>query len=238
MMIQLAVGPEELCLCNSGHTYGKCCQGNRIHLVRQAAELNNGTYTLREPQLVNFTLSDPAEMRKRLNNYQAFQGTGEDHWLFCTQTPMFMTNVGHVNFGDVSIEGNTLMVTAMATTLMNLLVRNLGMLSQGEHILYNPVKSVSSVAGIIAGVLVDQPPNDSAMDTSILSRFKGYDPREVRYTPYCTACKEEATSMKKCGGCLKMKYCSANCQKKDWKRHKPECELLKEHNKRVESQTK
>lgn len=37
----------------------------------------------------------------------------------------------------------------------------------------------------------------------------------------CNACGKESTS--KCGGCKKSFYCSADCQKNDWQKHKPIC---------------
>lgn len=44
----------------------------------------------------------------------------------------------------------------------------------------------------------------------------------------CRNCgKTEAKNggvLKKCMRCLKVRYCSAECQKKDWKKHRMECE--------------
>ena len=42
----------------------------------------------------------------------------------------------------------------------------------------------------------------------------------VRVTHQCTLCRQIAS--KKCGVCASY-YCSTDCQRKDWKRHKTEC---------------
>ncbi|KAK2735131.1 mynd finger family protein [Colletotrichum kahawae] len=43
----------------------------------------------------------------------------------------------------------------------------------------------------------------------------------------CRACgkseAESGTKLKKCTRCLQVKYCSAECQKKDWRKHRAEC---------------
>lgn len=51
----------------------------------------------------------------------------------------------------------------------------------------------------------------------------------------CRTCgKTEAKGggmLKKCMRCLKVRYCSAECQKKDWKKHRMECEEAEEYQK-------
>ncbi len=39
---------------------------------------------------------------------------------------------------------------------------------------------------------------------------------------YCSSCGALA-KLKRCGGCLDIRYCSEKCQKKDWSRHKLDC---------------
>ncbi|TFK16970.1 hypothetical protein FA15DRAFT_683641 [Coprinopsis marcescibilis] len=40
----------------------------------------------------------------------------------------------------------------------------------------------------------------------------------------CSACRKKGKpSLKECGGCKNIRYCSPECQKKDWKAHKPKC---------------
>ena len=42
----------------------------------------------------------------------------------------------------------------------------------------------------------------------------------------CVSCgrtRADAGSLMRCGGCKKIEYCSAACQKADWKKHKPAC---------------
>ncbi|KAF8991943.1 hypothetical protein BDQ17DRAFT_1188267, partial [Cyathus striatus] len=41
---------------------------------------------------------------------------------------------------------------------------------------------------------------------------------------HCTQCQSEGNpTLKICTGCRKVRYCSEECQKTDWKRHKKEC---------------
>ena len=39
----------------------------------------------------------------------------------------------------------------------------------------------------------------------------------------CEVCGRE-TPVKKCAGCRGVQYCSADCQKADWKSHKGQCQ--------------
>ncbi|KAF8906810.1 hypothetical protein CPB84DRAFT_1769725 [Gymnopilus junonius] len=40
----------------------------------------------------------------------------------------------------------------------------------------------------------------------------------------CSVCRRKGNPrLKECTGCKKVRYCSAECQKKDWKTHKPKC---------------
>lgn len=50
----------------------------------------------------------------------------------------------------------------------------------------------------------------------------------------CAACKK-ATSLKSCGACRKVSYCSIDCQKKHWSSHKPFCLETRtaEHNRKL-----
>eukprot|EP01084_Bolivina_argentea_P076524 138702_1 len=45
----------------------------------------------------------------------------------------------------------------------------------------------------------------------------------------CCICNKQTSN--KCGGCKYAYYCSANCQKKGWKKHKNQCKELKKMNK-------
>ncbi|KAJ6532467.1 hypothetical protein B0H19DRAFT_1187609 [Mycena capillaripes] len=45
--------------------------------------------------------------------------------------------------------------------------------------------------------------------------------------PACYKCfEEEDVRLHRCGGCLRIVYCSLECQKLDWKVHKPMCKAL------------
>jgi hypothetical protein len=62
-----------------------------------------------------------------------------------------------------------------------------------------------------------------------ISREMGHDAmaeKLTRYTSECACCQKQATATVKlsaCSRCLKTYYCSAQCQKQDWKQHKKTC---------------
>jgi hypothetical protein len=39
----------------------------------------------------------------------------------------------------------------------------------------------------------------------------------------CAACEKESPRLQQCGRCYKCDYCSRECQRRDWARHKKEC---------------
>jgi hypothetical protein len=48
----------------------------------------------------------------------------------------------------------------------------------------------------------------------------------IKYTACCACCQKRDTAHVKlsaCSRCLKTYYCSAACQKQDWKQHKKTC---------------
>lgn len=49
----------------------------------------------------------------------------------------------------------------------------------------------------------------------------------------CRSCGKTSAkagdALKKCMRCLTVKYCSAECQKKDWRKHRGECEESEEY---------
>ncbi len=53
-------------------------------------------------------------------------------------------------------------------------------------------------------------------------------------TKRCTICEKTSQDMSSCGRCFTRYYCSIECQKRDWKDHKPEC-IPHDNNKTVAS---
>ena len=45
--------------------------------------------------------------------------------------------------------------------------------------------------------------------------------------PICAACLKPCNGKKRCSNCKSVKYCTRDCQKKDWSHHKPSCNRLK-----------
>ena len=41
----------------------------------------------------------------------------------------------------------------------------------------------------------------------------------------CASCSKSYKTLKRCGRCKKVKYCSVACQKDDWKNHKTQCKV-------------
>lgn len=48
---------------------------------------------------------------------------------------------------------------------------------------------------------------------------------EKRECNYCHKCEDEE-KLKRCSRCKKILYCSKECQKEDWKKHKIECDKI------------
>ena len=40
---------------------------------------------------------------------------------------------------------------------------------------------------------------------------------------FCYYCEESTSNLKKCSRCRNVSYCSIECQRTDWKRHKVDC---------------
>lgn len=63
-----------------------------------------------------------------------------------------------------------------------------------------------------------------AFEATLRDRMAAFDNIAVNV---CTLCKQ--ITGKKCGACASY-YCSKECQRKDWKRHKTECLVKREQN--------
>ncbi len=57
-------------------------------------------------------------------------------------------------------------------------------------------------------------------------RESNIDPKTYAEFNKCTHCKKYGLKYKLCSGCKKVKYCSKDCQKLDWKKHKINCVKL------------
>jgi hypothetical protein len=73
----------------------------------------------------------------------------------------------------------------------------------------SPIASKSYTSGDI--IITSEP-----LVHVLSSQFKGI---------YCDYCFLKNESLKKCSHCKKMYYCDNECQQKDWKCHKLECDL-------------
>ncbi|KAF8992051.1 hypothetical protein BDQ17DRAFT_1413515 [Cyathus striatus] len=74
---------------------------------------------------------------------------------------------------------------------------------------------------------------DHAQQQRMLDRAKKYSGRQMALeNDLCAHCTNRGNpTLKNCSGCRQIKYCSKECQKADWKRHKSECRSsLQEHN--------
>jgi MYND finger len=43
----------------------------------------------------------------------------------------------------------------------------------------------------------------------------------------CVVCKARPQELLKCSACMAVRYCSAECQKAHWKKHRKRCKELK-----------
>ncbi len=60
-----------------------------------------------------------------------------------------------------------------------------------------------------------------------IKRFKLGTKQEEPTAPMCNFCKRYTTESKRCSACKSVRYCSVDCQKKDWPEHKKICASLK-----------
>lgn len=97
-----------------------------------------------------------------------------------------------------------------------------------------PSLPVSSISPLIQGseLLVRFASSGCLISTFLFNlREKGSDfavaaAREGESPPKCSACQKVLSPkapLLKCGGCMKTVYCSAECQKSDWKKHSQIC---------------
>ncbi|PRP85897.1 hypothetical protein PROFUN_06171 [Planoprotostelium fungivorum] len=226
--LALSLAPKDACLCGSGKLYGECCRGRYFELVEDPIEdphgdLSKPHYSIVEYQSVEFEVYGREEMEKRLNDCPAFQGLGGGHWLFCTLIPKFIRKLGHLNYGDVSFtEDGKLLASTMSTKRMTHLLLILWELSTPDDLLYNPSKSVNNIRIVHDYRYIDSPPLTSE-DMSHLKAFRGFDEKKIQVITTCHKCHKDEAHLKLCSGCKKVRYCSADCQKKDWNDHKPDC---------------
>jgi hypothetical protein len=69
--------------------------------------------------------------------------------------------------------------------------------------------------------------NEAHRPQCIISQEERQERREKKAKQVtCDTCKKRSsyTKMKKCSRCRNATYCSVECQKQDWNRHKTECQ--------------
>lgn len=79
-----------------------------------------------------------------------------------------------------------------------------------------------------AGVRIKEslkPVNDKELEVLLKNAFNDESSFDeiLCNIEFCYNCKKTVEQMKRCGKCKTAKYCSAECQKKDWPKHKLEC---------------
>ena len=66
-------------------------------------------------------------------------------------------------------------------------------------------------------------PIGTVLDEYFTDTDRNSSPDEIEVSRKCLLCKSTPEKLKKCGKCGVAKYCSRECQVKDWPRHKTEC---------------
>ena len=51
--------------------------------------------------------------------------------------------------------------------------------------------------------------------------------QSIFFLPWCSGCKRKCVDLKMCGKCFTAGYCSKNCQKRHWSKHKKLCNVLR-----------
>ncbi|KAJ7148884.1 hypothetical protein C8R46DRAFT_916588, partial [Mycena filopes] len=89
----------------------------------------------------------------------------------------------------------------------------------GEGPCYEELRKSAAYVARISGVPPVGPPLPRTQETYPMSAS-------------CLVCNNEASesrkSLKKCARCELTRYCSVDCQRQDWKRHKDCCKVVKE----------
>ncbi|KZL78747.1 MYND finger family protein [Colletotrichum tofieldiae] len=70
---------------------------------------------------------------------------------------------------------------------------------------------------------------EDIVDTNLYNQIGAGAPVQQERCTNCGKTGKDGVALKKCMRCLKVKYCSAECQKKDWRKHRGECEESEEY---------
>ncbi len=96
---------------------------------------------------------------------------------------------------------------------------------ENETVKQQAINDATRNIGILLATLAAGAP-DSQIHDMILdaldAKFKELAGRPVP-KKCCAWCKHESVPLMRCSGCMKVRYCSVECQKHHRKEHKPDC---------------
>ena len=155
---------EQDCLCGSGKPYGACCRLNPYwHPI--CPNPNMEGYSLLAWHSATFTSVDRPALRERLLGeirLQDVEDTAERSFWTYWGEPALETEFGIMCFGDLELNQNGLLVTAMSELRMRVLLNMLSEIASDclgkPHIQREPVKMLDKRTGKYVDILPQQTP--------------------------------------------------------------------------------
>jgi hypothetical protein len=144
---------RDACLCGSGKSYGACCRRRRYwHPICPNAGLKG--YSLLAWQSATFTGVDGAAVRARLLDavqlHCVEDSSRKGFWVYWGN-PALESKYGTICFGDLDLQGDTLLVTVASDrrmrVLLGLLKEIAGDLLRRPQIRHDPVKMLDKQSG-------------------------------------------------------------------------------------------